>query len=170
MNILRLFLIAITAVFVHGYHLGADDAAIYIPGIKKVADPALFPFESAFFMSHAHLSMFSELIGGSARLLHLPSDLIIFLWHIASIFLLLLACHQLLCRCFESARARWAGVALVAAALSIPVAGTALMIMDPYLTARSLSTPFTIFAIAACLAGEWKRAVSWLFVTVLIHP
>ena len=31
-------------------------------------------------------------------------------------------------------------VLLLAATLSVPVAGTALMLMDPYLTARSLST------------------------------
>lgn len=169
-SFLRLSLIAITAVLVHGYHLGADDAAIYVPGIKKAADPALFPTGSEFFMAHAHLSLFSNLVGGSARLTRLPTDAIIFLWHILCIFLLLLASYRLLCCCFENARARWAGVALVAAVLSVPVAGTALLIMDPYLTARSLSTPATIFALTACVAGQWKRAVSWLFVTALIHP
>ena len=166
----RLSLITMTAVLVHGYHLGADDAAIYVPGIKKAANPALFPTGTQFFMSHAHLSLFSNVVGGSARVTRLPTDLIIFLWHILSIFLLLLASYRLLCCCFESARAIWAGVALVAAVLCVPVAGTALLIMDPYLTARSLSTPATIFAITACIAGQWKRAVSWLFVTALIHP
>ena len=47
-------------------------------------------------MSHAHLSFFAELVGGSARLTHLPIDFVIFAWHVGSIFLLLLAGWQLL--------------------------------------------------------------------------
>ena len=136
------------AVLVHGYHLGVDDAAIYVPAIKRVADPTLYPFGSEFFMSHAHLSLFPELIGGSARLTHLPIDVVIFAWHVACIFLLLAAAWRLLGYCFTGTCARWSGVALLAATLSVPVAGTGLAIMDPYLTARSLSTPATLFAIA----------------------
>jgi len=56
---LLLAIIAALAVLVHGYHLGVDDAAIYVPAIKRVADPALYPFGAEFFMSHAHLSLFS---------------------------------------------------------------------------------------------------------------
>ncbi len=51
--------ITFLAVLVHGYHLGVDDSAIYVPAIKRVADPNLYPFGSEFFMSHAHLSIFS---------------------------------------------------------------------------------------------------------------
>ena len=67
--------ITMLAVAVHGYHLGVDDSAIYVPAIKRVADPNLYPFGSAFFMTHAHLSIFAELVGSSARLSHLPVDL-----------------------------------------------------------------------------------------------
>src|SRR5260370_42070063 len=56
--------IAALAVLVHGYHLGVDDSAIYVPAIKRVADPHLYPFGAEFFMSHAHLSFFAELVGG----------------------------------------------------------------------------------------------------------
>ena len=90
------------AVLVHGYHLGVDDSAIYVPAIKRVADPNLYPFGAEFFMSHAHLSIFATLVGGSARLTHLPVDWVIFAWHIGSIFLLLLAAWQLLGICFKS--------------------------------------------------------------------
>ena len=73
-------------------------------------------------------------------------DWIIFLWHAVSVLLLLIAARQLLRACFQSKCAQWAGVALLACVLTVPVAGTALVIMDPYLTARSLSTPGTLFA------------------------
>jgi hypothetical protein len=158
------------AVLVHGYHLGVDDAAIYVPAIKRVADPTLYPFGAEFFMSHAHLSFFPELIGGSARLSHLPIDAVIFAWHVVSVFLLLLAAWRLLGCCFESASARWSGVAFLAATLSVPVAGTGLVIMDPYLTARSLSTPATLFAIAWYLSNRPRWALVWLAVTAALHP
>ncbi len=167
---LRLSFITCVAVLVHGYHLGVDDAEIYVPAIKKVADPSLYPFGAEFFASHARLSFFSDLIGNSARLTRLPADFVIFVWHVACIFLLLLACWRLLCACFQNDQARWSGVLLVAGALSVPVAGTALAIMDPYLTARSLSTPATLFAIACYLSNRPKTAGAWLLLTVLIHP
>lgn len=168
--ILRLVLIALLAVLVHGYHLGVDDAEIYVPGIKRAADPTLYPFGSQFFMAHAHLSIFSDLVGNFARWTFVPVNLVIFLFHIAGIFLLLLASWQLLCACFSSEPARWGGVALLAAVLTVPVAGTALVIMDPYLTARSLSTPFTIFAVGCYVTGRPKGALAWLLATAVVHP
>jgi len=162
--------IAALAVLVHGYHLGVDDAAIYVPAIKRVADPTLYPFGAEFFLSHAHLSFFPELIGGSARFSHLPIDAVIFAWHVASVFLLLAAAWRLLGCCFESGSARWSGVALLAATLSVPVAGTGLVVMDPYLTARSLSTPATLFAIAWYLSNRLRLALMWLALTAALHP
>src|SRR5260370_36523648 len=161
---------AVAAVLVHGYHLGVDDSAIYVPAIKRVADPSLYPFGEQFFMSHARLSVFALLVGGSARLSHLPVDVVIFAWHVLSIFALLLAAWQVLGGCFESIAARWSGVALLAATLSVPVTGTALAIMDPYLTARSLSTPATLFAIVCYLSGRPRWAVAWLVLTAALPP
>ena len=168
--LLKLLLLAALAVLVHGYHLGADDAAIYVPAIKKVADPSLYPFGAEFFLSHAHLSFFADLVGDSARLTRLPIDFVIFVWHAASVFLLLLAAGRLAGACFRDQAARWGGVILLAALLSVPVAGTALAIMDPYLTARSLSTPASLFAIACYLSNRRKEALAWLLFTALMHP
>jgi hypothetical protein len=60
------------------------------------------------------------------------------LWHVASIFMLLLACWRLSGLCFPSKRAHWGSVAPVASVLSIPVAGTSLHIMDQCLNPRNL--------------------------------
>jgi hypothetical protein len=160
----------VLAVLIHGYHLGVDDAAIYVPAIKSVADPTLYPFGSEFFMSHAHLSFFPDIVGESARLTRLPIDFVIFGWHAAGIFLLLLASWQLASVCFLKNSARWSSVLFLATLLSVPVAGTALVIMDPYLTARSLSTPATVFAIACYISNRRKQALAWLLLTALVHP
>jgi hypothetical protein len=168
--VIRLLLITSGAVLIHGYHLGVDDAAIYVPAIKRVADPDLYPFGAEFFLSHARLSFFADLVGNSARLTRAPIDFVIFAWHIATIFLLLVAAWRLASACFRNNHARWGGVALLAALLSVPAAGTALVMMDPYLTARSLSTPATILAIACWISNQRKQAFLWLLVTALVHP
>jgi hypothetical protein len=162
--------LAVAAVLVHGYHLGTDDAAIWVPAIKKAADPSLYPFGGEFFLQHSHLSLFPLLLGSVARLTRIPPDLAIFLCHLLGVFLLLLASWRLLATCFEHRRARWAGVALLAGALSLPVAGTALPIMDPYVTSRSLSTPFALAAVAWYLSNRPQRAMAWLAACALIHP
>ena len=109
-------------------------------------------------------------LGSFARLTRVPSDVAILLCHILGVFLLLLASRRLLSACFHNERARWAGVALLAGVLSVPVAGTAIPIMDPYVTSRSLSTPLALFAIAWYLSERPRRAIAWLAACALIHP
>ncbi len=167
--IVRLTLLTFLAVLTLGYHLGVDDAEIYVPAIKRAADPSLYPYDAQFFMTHAHLSLFSNLVGDSALWTRLPVNLVIFLWYVFGIFLLLFASWQLLCACFANERARWSGVILITCLLSVPVAGTALVIMDPYMTARSLSTPTTLLAIACYVSNRPRAAGLWLLVTALIH-
>jgi len=158
------------ALFVHGYHPYAEDAEIYLPGVERILNPQLFPMGREFFASHAHLTLFPNLIAWSVRITHLPFDLVLFLWHIASIFLLLLACWQLATLCFTSARARWSAVAMVAALLTLPVAGTALYIMDQYLNPRNLAAFASLFAVARTLESKYVRASLWLAFAAVVHP
>src|SRR5271170_1976270 len=105
--VLPLTLLTVLAVTVHGYHLGTDDGAVYLPAVLKAIHPGLYPYGAEFFESHARLSLFTTLVGASARLSHLKPDWVIFLWHLATIFAFLFAAWQLAALCFYSARARW---------------------------------------------------------------
>jgi len=167
---LYLALLSTGALLVHGYHPGVEDAEIYIPGIKKLLDPNLYPFCSEFFLDHARLTLFDELMAGSIRALHLSFDVTIFLWYVASIFLTVQACWELSVECFESNEARWAAVATVASLLTIPVAGTALYIADQYLTSRSIVTFAVLFAISNTIRGRTTTAVLWAIFAACIHP
>jgi hypothetical protein len=167
---LLLFALAAAAVIVHGYHLGTDDAAIYAPGIKRAADPALYPVNSEFFMGHASWSLFPNLVAGTARLTGMSIDSAIFLWYLACTLAILTAGLLFLRACFPSARAQWTGACVLAAVLNVPVAGTALLIADPYLTARSLSTATTLLAITAIVTNRRLRAIFWIAVSLPIHP
>lgn len=166
----KLLLLTGLTVLVQGYHMGADDGAIYIPAVKRAFHPQLYPFGAEFFMEHERLSIFGTLVASSARLLHLSIDLVIFLWYIFGIFLLLAAAWRIACLCFSSSYARWGSVLLLAALLTVPVAGTALVIADPYLSARSLSTPATLWAIDSFLRRRPVAVFLWIVAVALIHP
>jgi hypothetical protein len=169
-DILLLLLLTAGAVAIHGYHPFVEDAEIYVPGIKQALNPKLYPYNAAFFASHAHLTLFPNLIAASVRISRLPLEWALFGWHFLSIFLLLLACWHVGRLCFADRRARWGGVALVASLLTIPVAGTALYIMDQYVNTRSLSTPAVLFILINVVDRKFVRAALWTVGTALIHP
>jgi hypothetical protein len=171
-TLIILLLLTAGALLVHGYHPYAEDAEIYLPGVEKILHPGLFPVGQEFFASHASLTIFPNLVAFSLRVTHLPMEYGLFLWHLASIFLLLLACWELSGLLFPSAhtKARWCGVCLVAALLTIPVAGTALYIMDQYLNPRNLAAFAAIFAVSRILEKKYVWAVLWLAFAGSVHP
>ena len=167
-----LYLIVLTfgALLVHGYHPGIEDAEIYLPSIKKLLHPNLYPFGAEFFLDHARLTLFDELVAASIRVSHVSFDLMIFVWYVLCTFLTLLGCWRLSIECFRQTEARWASVGMVATLLTIPVAGTSLYIADQYLTPRSIVT----FAVLFAIWNAWKRRriwwAIWSVIALCIHP
>ena len=165
-----ILLLTLGALLIQGYHPYAEDAEIYLPGVEKILHPGLFPAGQEFFASHAGLTLFPNLVAFSLRVTHLPMEVGLFLWHLVSIFLLLLACWELAGLLFPSSRARWGGVCLVATLLTIPVAGTALYIMDQYLNPRNLAAFAGIFMLARTLERKYVGALLWLVFAACMHP
>jgi hypothetical protein len=165
-----LLLLTLGALLVAGYHPYAEDAEIYLPGVEKILHPELFPTGQEFFRSHASMTLFPNLVAFSLRVSHLPMDVVLFSWHVASIFFLLLACWELSGILFSNAAARWGGVCLVAALLTIPVAGTALYIMDQYLNPRNLAAFAGVFMVTRTLEKKYVSAVLWLVFAACVHP
>ena len=154
----------------HGYHPAVEDGELYLPGIKKALDPALYPFNAQFFMSHARMTLFDELVAASVRISHLPLDYVVLLWHVACIFALLVGCWRVSRICFNSPLAPWGSVVLVASLLTIPVAGTALYIMDQYLTPRDFSTAGLMLVLADAMERRFWRAGLLILAIAAIHP
>jgi hypothetical protein len=169
-DFLLLALLTLGALLVQGYHPCAEDAALYLPGVEKILHPELFPFNAQFFESHAHLTFFPNFIAASVRISHLPLEVVLFSWQVISISLFLLACLQLISRCFPDEKARWAGVGLIAALLTLPVAGTALYIMDQYLNPRNLVAFAAIFAVVKVMDRKYLQAALFLAFAAAIHP
>jgi len=169
-TIALLALLSLAAILVHGYHPFVEDAEIYVPGIKKLLNPALYPYNDGFFASHAKLTLFPNLIAWSVRITHMPLEWVLLVWHFACIFLLLLACWKLGRQCLGSAKAGWGSAVLMAALLTIPVAGTALYIMDQYLNSRSFSTAAMVWIVLSAVQRKYLQAAGWLALTASIHP
>ncbi len=177
---------AFVAVLVHGYHPYAEDGGVYLPEIKRLLDPGLYPNGAEFVVGHLPFSLFAPLVAGLARGSHLGVEAVLLALYVASFWMMLFAGWLLAARCFASREARWGAVTLLAAWMTLPIAGTSLMLMDPYVTARSLSTPFALLALVGVMevrvpqfeeeedgAGRWRGIVlgiGALFCAVMMHP
>jgi len=156
--------------FVHGFHPWANDAGIYVAGIRRMLHPSLYPLNSAFVETFARHSIFAATMAGAVRVSRLPLTWVLFIAHLLTIFLFLMACRQLAAQLFGGKQVQWCVLLLAAACFTLPVAGTALSVMDPYLTARSFSTPLSLMAVAASLDRRWVRTALLLALAVLFHP
>ena len=169
-HISGLLVLTAIALCIHGYHPYAEDAEIYLPGVLKILHPGLYPLNTQFFEDHARHTLYPNLIAASIRMTHLPLDWAAFLWQVASIFLMLLAASRLASALFEEERARWAAVCLMAALLTLPVAGTSLYIVDQYLNPRNLAAFAAVFAVTETLHRRYLVACLWLAFAAAVHP
>jgi len=143
--------LSLATLLVHGYHPLAEDGGLYVAGVEHLLDPALFPHDTAFVTAHLRFSLFAPLVAAVVRLTHLPLQWVLMLVELFSIALTLFAARLLLRRCLPGDAVQLGGIALLAVWWTLPVAATSLMLFDPYVTARSLSTPFSLLAIAFAL-------------------
>ena len=161
--------LAVAGILIHGYHYGFDDQSVYLPAIKKTLDPALYPFDANFFLLQTRLGCFVDAIAASIRLTGLPVDWALLAWHFTSVLLLLTGCWRIACRCFKTSAGVRGSVLLVTSLLTLPIAGTFVVLCEPYLHTRVLATGFLLLAFVAILDGRLAGAV-WLMLAVLTHP
>jgi hypothetical protein len=136
---------------IHGYHPFAEDGGVYLAGVEYRLDTSLFPELTPFVAAHLRYSVFSYGLAGLVRMTRIPLPWILLAVYVFSLWLTLFAALRILQRCCLHPIAQFAGVALLAAWGTLPVAGTSLVCLDPYLTARSLSTPLSLLAIGFAL-------------------
>ena len=167
---LPLLLLSALGFLAMGYHPGAEDDAFYLTAVKAELNPALYPHDAAFFLLQMRTTVFDGWMTRFVRGTGIPVAWAELLWQSICIFLVLWACWSIVCRLFEEASARWAGVAMVAAMFTLPVTGTALFIMDQYLPSRTPATALVLFAIARILAGKHWQAIPLVAIAFLLHP
>ena len=168
---------------VHGYHPYAEDGGLYMAGIKRVLDPRMYPHHSEFVLEHLRFSVFAPMVAAMVRGSGLNLEIVLLLLQFASFWTTLFAGWMLAARSYSQREVRVGAVSLLAVWLTLPIAGTSLMLMDPYVTARSVSTPCALLALVGALAfllprgsipGTRRRGLALcgvsLTVAALVHP
>lgn len=169
-NALLTLFFAILGLAVMGYHPGFEDDGIYLTAVKSDLNPALYPHDTVFFRTQMQATLFDNWVAGFVRLTGIPVDYAELLWQFASIALIVFGCWSIARRLFPEARAQWAGVALVTAMFTLPVAGTALYLVDQHLHPRALATGLILLAVSRILAGKKWQALPLLLLAFLLHP
>ena len=160
----------LAAIGIVGYHPYSEDAGIYVAGIKQFAHPGLYGSSAAFITPYFQWSLFPNFNVWLLRTLRLPLSYQLFFLQILTTWLLLYALWELATLCLRQLEERWAAVLLTLICLPVPIAGSSLFLMDPYLTGRSFSTPLALLSLSACLQGKALRTISLLLLVALFHP
>lgn len=166
-----LALLTLATILLHGYHPLAEDGGLYVAGIQSALNPSLFPHDLEFVSATRHYSAFTPVTATVVRLMHIPLPWLLLVLYYLGTWLLLVAAWHIARRITSNIRAQWAAVGLIAAWYSIPVAGTSLLLMDPYVTARTLSTPLCLLAVSFALEeGAWLPCAICLAAAAFVHP
>jgi len=152
--------LTLVAILVHGYHPYAEDGGIYLPGILKLIHPELYPTWTGFVTAQTRFSLFAPSIAGIVRLTGINVMLCVFCVYVLSVWATLYTAWLIAARCLNSRHARYGAVAILALSITMPAAGTSLLLVDPYVTARSISTPLGLLAIVGALdiISEFKSS------------
>jgi len=169
-NILLILAFSLFAVAVMGYHPGIEDDGVYLTAVKGDLNPVLYQHDAQFFRVQLEATLFDKWVAGFIQFTHIPVDVTELLLQFASILLIIVGCWSIARVLFTEERARWAGVALTAAMMTLPVAGTALYLADQHLHPRNVSTAIILFAVSRILEKKMWQAVPLLMLSFVLHP
>jgi hypothetical protein len=165
-------LVALTGAsfIINGYHPFSEDSETYLPAIEKLLNPRLFPVGTEYFQMHAHMTLFPRLIAYTVQYGHMSLAWALLLWQVISFFLFILACWKLAQRILPNPASCWAGVGLVVALSTMPVAGTSLYLMDPFLNPRNIIAFAMVFAVLRVIERRYVQASLFFLFGISVHP
>lgn len=155
---------------VMGYHPGIEDDAVYLTAIKSDLNPGLYPHDAEFFRLQVQATMFDDWVAGLVHVTDVPLAATELLLQFLSIFAIIWACWSIARVLFEDERVQWAGVALTAAMLTLPVSGTAVYLADQHLHPRNIASALVLLAVSRILRDKLWQAVPLLLISFVLHP
>ncbi len=153
-----------------GYHPYAEDGGIYSAAIAAHMDPTLFPKEHVWVEGHTQLAWFAPAAASLLRAFHLPLEAGLLLLHILGLFATMCAVWRIAKHCYGNKSSSTVACLVFAIGAGLPVAGTSLYLIDPYVTARSFTTPLMLFAVAFLLEQRWQRSAAVVLIAAALHP
>jgi len=168
-DVALLVMLSLAALLLHGYHFGVQDQAIYVPAIKKMLDPTLYPHDAQFFVSQTRWMLTDEIIAGAVRASGLSLEWVLLLFHVASVFVILLGCLRISRRCWASASGQWGAVLLATAVMSLVASASRIPMVDNHLHPRNLATGALLLAVPAALDRRFS-ALLGIAIAAVFHP
>jgi hypothetical protein len=169
-NVLLTLFFSLLGLTVMGYHPGIEDDGVYLAAVQSNLNPALYPHDADFFRVQLQATFFDKWIADFVHGTGIPVPITELFFQFVSIALIVFACGMIARRLFKETRAEWAGVALVTAMFTLPVAGTALYLVDQHLHPRNMATALILLAVSRILAGKKWQALPLLLLSFLLHP
>ena len=167
---LIVFVAALLATALLGYHPDAEDGGIYAAAIQARLNPALFPHDHVWVTAHTRFALFVPATAALTRIAHLPLAAVLFAVQFLGILATLAAAAHLARTLTPGERLPWLAPLAVAIMAGLPVAGTALYAVDPYCTARTVTTPLLLFALSLALRERWTVCALCWAVAATMHP
>lgn len=143
---------------------------MYLAAIEHRLHPQLLGRDADFFTLQLQATIFDKVIAALVRLSHLPLSVVVLAVHLLTIFAILAATLRLARRCFPAASAAWCATTLMAVMLTLPVAGTALYLVDQNLHPRAIATALILFAAESVLRRRYIWALLLALLALLFHP
>jgi len=169
-NLLPIVCFSVLGFAAMGYHPGAEDDGVYLSAIKSDLHPALFPHDSDFFRLQLQATVFDGWMANFVQLTGISVAWTEIIWQWVAILVILWACREIAGQIFPERHAQWAAVALVSAMFTLPVAGTALTLVDQHLHPRALATALILVGVSRILAGKRWQAAPCVILAILLHP
>jgi hypothetical protein len=163
-------LLALLGFAVMGYHPGAEDDGVYLTAVKADLHPALYPHDADFFRLQLQATLFDGWMAHFVQMTGIPVAWAELIWQFISLFFILWACRSIAEQLFPEKRAQWGAVALVSAMFTLPVAGTALYLVDQHLHPRGVATALVLIAVSRVMAGRHWQALPLLVLSIVLHP
>lgn len=139
---------------VMGYHPYSEDGGIYIAEVRHRLDPSLYPHGTEFVAGHLGPTFFVDAVAWVVKASGFSLGTVVLALYAACLWGMLLGVWALVTRCYRAQTARVGAVGVVALLWTIPVAGTSLLLMDPYVTARSASLALTLLGMSMMLGNS----------------
>jgi hypothetical protein len=169
-NLLLILAFSFLAMATMGYHPGLEDDGVYLTAIKSDLNPALYPHDAAFFRVQLQATLFDKWVAEFIRFTHISVSVTELLFQFISVLLIVVGCWSIARILFEDERVQWAGVALTAAMMTLPVSGTALYLADQHLHPRNVATALVLLAVSRIMAGHRWQSVPLLLLAFVVHP
>lgn len=163
---LKLCIISLIAIVVHGYQYGTSDQEIFIPYILKSTNKALFSGDALFNQNSAHLSFFYPAVGLLVKFIDIQ---IVFFVGYLIFQVIFLACIYRLAK-FLLKDKRLAYFSLLPFILPKFIGGSATQTFDTFFGYRTVGIIFVIFYLGYLIKKKYLNALIIATAGALFHP